>query len=124
MPKPKKTKRTVAEKSVAYANAFPPHPHQQEFIDACVALRADNLAGEAEGPVSGANALTMARAEFDAALNAVLYPPSERRFYIMWKSSPQARALVHYTQTVWSSAAGKYGDQQPMHYEAKSKVQN
>jgi hypothetical protein len=110
----KKLKKTsVAAKTATYTKAFPPHPNQQEFLDACIALRAKDVDSE-----------TTARTEFAAGLQAILFPPPEQRFYLMWSSDAFARLLIHYTQTAWSNAGAKYGDRHPMHYDAKPKVQN
>lgn len=114
-----RTRKTPAEKSRAFAASFPPHPKQSAFLAAAVALRAADPAGSGNAASPGHDAIIRARAEFEAAIHAIMFPPSEGRFYFLWASATEARLLMPYTQTAWRNARGEYGEQQPSHWDAK-----
>lgn len=114
----KNRKRSVAERTHALAYDFPKHPNHDAFLEAAIAARARDLMAECPA-LTKEQATATANAEFDAALDAVFYPPTEGRFYFVWSSTAWARLLVHYTQTVWIEAPGEYGDHQPVHYDRK-----
>jgi hypothetical protein len=82
LPKPKKP--TIAEKTAVFAKAFSPHPLQDQFLAAAIALRTVDLTRRANG-VAGrmtkAAAKSKAREEFSAALRALIFPPSEDLFH-------------------------------------------
>lgn len=46
----KSPRKTVAAKTKTLAAAFPPHPRQQDFMDAAIAMRARDLATAATSP--------------------------------------------------------------------------
>jgi hypothetical protein len=119
----KKPKQTVAERTATLTSHFPKHPHQNAFLDAAIALRAEDLASEHVAPLEGGAALRVAKAEF-AALHAMFFPPTDGRFIFCWVSAVQAKLLVPYTQRAWSAADGKYGEREPIHFEAKDTTDN
>lgn len=114
----KRPKRSVSERTSALADAFPKHPNHDRFLDAVIAARAKDLVASCPA-LTEEQATATALAEFEAALDAVIYPPTERRFYFIWSSPAQARLLVHYTQAAWTEAPGEYGNHQPVHYDGK-----
>lgn len=110
---------TVAQRTAALTNAFPKHEHHEAFLDAIIALRAEDLAKADVAPLEDGAAERVARAEFRAALHTMFHPPTDGRFIFIWASAAQARELVHYTQTAWAIGNGKFGELQPMHFHAK-----
>jgi hypothetical protein len=120
----KKPKQTVAERTAALTSHFPKHPHRDAFLDAAIALRAEDLASQNVAPLKDGAALRVAKAEFAAALHAVFFPPTDGRFIFCWASAAQAQALVPYTQRAWSAANGKYGLREPIHFEAEDPTDN
>jgi len=120
----KKPKQTVAERTAALTNHVPKHPHRDAFLDAAIALRAEDLASQNVAPLKDGAALRVAKAEFAAALHAMFFPPTDKRFIFCWASAVQAKLLVPYTQRAWSAANGKYGDRAPTHFEAKDTTDN
>ncbi|MBA2125872.1 hypothetical protein DLM45_06500 [Hyphomicrobium methylovorum] len=113
----KKTKRTVAETTVAFASAFPRHPKQDELLASAIELRAAELAQAPGQTKPGSEA--KAKAEFKEALQATIYPPSERRFYCIWSRHPEAMRLAACINEVWLSRPGHYGAVPPQHWHAK-----
>ena len=111
----KKSKKTPAETTRAFAKAFPPDPRQAEFLKAATALRAEELAGG----TATKEAMTGARAEFGATLQAIIYPPPDARFYLIWSASPIAKLLAGHVNNAWHQSSGEYGDRPPMHWHAK-----
>lgn len=49
----KKPKQTVAERTAALTSHFPKHPHHDAFLDAAIALRAEDLASQNVAPLEG-----------------------------------------------------------------------
>lgn len=119
-----KPKQTVAQRTAALTKDFPKHPQRDAFLDAAIALRAEDLASQNVAPLKDGAALRVARAEFAAALHAMFFPPTDGRFIFCWASAVQAKLLVSYTQRAWSAADGKYGDKAPIHFEAKDPTDN
>lgn len=117
--KSKTPRQTVAAKTKSFEKAFAPHPRQQDFMDAAVALRAQDLASAVAPPLTPQQALATARDEFEADLDGILFPTPNARFYFIWRSASQARTLTRYTQAVWKQSPGIYGDREPIHYEAR-----
>lgn len=120
----KKPKQTVAERTAALTSHFPKHPHGAAFLDAAAALRAEDLAKSDVAPLKDGAALRVAQAEFRAALHAMFFPPTDKRFIFCWASASASRTLVPYTQQAWSAANGKYGERAPIHFEAKDPTDN
>ncbi|MFT3732857.1 MAG: hypothetical protein QM780_15790 [Hyphomicrobium sp.] len=117
-----KRKTTVAGRTAALADAFPKHEHQDAFLEAVATLRAEDLAADNIAPLENGAALRVAKAEFLGALHAVFFPPTDGRFVFVWASASHARALVHYTQSAWAAGDGKYGEREPVHFEAKNEA--
>lgn len=113
----KRQKKFPTAKTLAYLSTT--HPGQDAFLAATVTLRAQDLASTPNAPLSEDQAVALAGTEFDAALHALMFPPTESRFYFLWASAAEARLLIPYTQSAWESARGEYGERQPMHYDAK-----
>ena len=121
----KKTRSSPAEKTRAFATGFPQHPLQAAFVDAATKLRAADIAkGEAgNGPgqrKSKSDALAQARAEFKDAVEAIIFPPPDDRFYVIWFKTPDAEFLATYFSEAWHEKPGVYGDLPPQHWIAKS----
>jgi hypothetical protein len=125
MKTPKK-KPSVAQKSAAYSKMFPPHPRQADLIAASIKLLADDVASAAtpEAPVTDADTMTGAKAEFDTGLVVLIYPPKANRFYAVWSSPAWARMLKPYLKAAWQSEPGAYGDRPPISYDPKRKPIN
>lgn len=115
---PKRPKPTPAQTTRAFASAYPKHPQQDEFLEAAIALRADELVQYATAPTSRTEASAQAMAEFDAALQAVIYPPPDRRFLFIWNAGPEAKRLAHHVTTAWHQS-GEYGERRPQHWTSK-----
>ena len=56
-----RTKKTVADKTRAFSKAFPPHPQQDEFIAAAIALRAHDSVAASDPPITLKQAFAGAR---------------------------------------------------------------
>lgn len=119
--KPKKPRpASPAEKTRAFAKAFPTHPRQDALIAAAVNLRAQELADGASVPTTTRNALMTACAELAEALQATIFPPSEDRLYFIWAAGPVTDALASHITQAWEDAAhGTYGKHQPQHWVSK-----
>jgi len=118
-----KRKQTVAERTAAFADLFPKHAYHDAFLDAAITLRAEDLAQAAltqadAALLEAARIHEVAKAEFRDALHAVFHSPTDGKFIFIWASAAQARELIHYTQQAWSAANGKYGEYEPLHFEA------
>ncbi len=114
-----KPKKTVAEKTAAFAFSFPKHEHQDQLLASAIELRAIALRQASDGSTSDAAFEAEAKAEFKAALQATIFPPSESRFYCIWSRHPAAAYLAACVDEVWNSGRGKYGALPPQHWFAK-----
>ncbi len=114
-----KRKKTVAETTAAFATAFDKHEHQDALLASAIELRAIALGHAADGPTTKAALEAKAKAEFSAALQALIFPPSEQRFFCIWAHHPEAAYLAACIDEVWGSQPGKYGNLPPQHWHAK-----
>ena len=114
----KKPRKTVAEKTAAFAFAFDKHPHQDELLASAIELRSIALRQAANGSTPQAFE-AQAKAEFNEALQAIIYPPSEKQFYCLWARHLEAPYLAACIDEVWSSGGGRYGALPVQHWFAK-----
>lgn len=122
-------KKTVAETTSAFAAALPRHPLQDKLLAAAVALRTAELLDGVDGPTEGlkaegrpttkADAFQRAQAEFKAALQTIIYSPSEDRLYCMWADTADAAYLSLYLMEAWEREPGVYGKARPQNWIAK-----
>lgn len=115
----KRPRKTVAEKTAAYAFSFPKHEHQDQLLASAIELRAIALGHATDDQMSGAALEQKAKAEFEAALQAIIFPPTENQFYCIWSRHPDAAYLAACVDQAWSSGKGKYGSLPPQHWHAK-----
>lgn len=112
------------------AAAYPKHPHEGKLLSAAIKLRAAEINatsvtnGIAKTGSRKRSHLAAARADFDAALQAVIFPaPGDTRFYLVWAKHPLSARLASHVKTAWEAlsegAPGKFGENPPLHYTAK-----
>lgn len=87
------------------------------FVNDAVALHAATLSGTAT------SASTMARAEYAAALHAVIYAGPENRFYFAWNDA-SPKSLADHLDDAWRAAGDKYGANPPVHAYPKNRTLN
>jgi ABC-type sugar transport system substrate-binding protein len=115
----KKPKRTVAGTTSAFAKAFAPHPLQSEFLEAAIARRAEALASSTADPLATDDAMARAKADFSAALQALIYEPEEDRLYAIWANVTEAKVLAACVVEAWAENPGVYGQRPPQNWLAK-----
>jgi hypothetical protein len=89
----------------------------------CAADVIRNALQDPDGCVPSAtpDQLATVRAEYDAALQVLVYLPTEGRFYAIWSDAANADYLATFVSAAWSDGmVGEYGRNPPAHWTQKS----